>query len=299
MSLEWGVVTWIADKLLPYVPHLFRWLRKGPSQMWVARLNARFRGEAELFGPYRYEPVIRIEGPLELTPELAARAERERLAGIRTNDPHAVLAREPQWDDDPLAFDVRTLDFSAVLALRDPALNVDPRPQLLSASVVLVCAETREVLLHRRAVDSATYPSALHTFGGAYWPPDVEGRVGDRLRLRSTALREVNEETEAAIGLEDEPMVVLRETRTGFVQLAFLGVGLSARKARELRPNPEGHITRVGFDELPKVLLLEKNWVPTGQAAILAWLAMGAPNAGPRPTFGGISPAAVFDRVVG
>jgi hypothetical protein len=299
--VEWGVLTWIIDKLLPYAGRLYRGSSAKPAASWLPRLNERLRGEAEVFGPYQHEPEIHIDGAVVLTQAQADFAARERakLGGQRPNDPHAILDREPHWSDDPLSLHVRTLDFASAMALRDPALNPDPRPQILSANLVLVCPETREVILHRRAEDSATYPSALHTFGGAYWPPGVEGRVGDRRRLSATALREVNEETEAALGVEDEPMIVLRELRTGFVQLAFVGVALSARKAQRLRPNREGSITRIAFDELPRVLLQEKNWVPTGQAALLAWLAMGAPNAGSKPTFAGMSPAAVFDRIVG
>lgn len=272
----------------------------GPVASWLPRLNEWFRGEAEVFGPYQHEPEIHIEGPVIFTQaqaDFAARA-RAKLGGRQTNDPQAVLAREPHWSDDPLSLHVRTLDFVGVLALRDPALNPDSRPQILSANLVLVCPEAREVILHRRSKDAATYPSALHTFGGAYWPPGVEGRVGDRRRLSATALREVNEEIQAALCVADEPLIMLRELRTGFVQLAFVGVALSARTAQLLKPNQEGSISRVGFDELPKVLLEEQNWVPTGQASVLAWLAMGAPNAGRKPTFAGMTPAAVFDRVI-
>jgi len=299
--MDIGLITWAIDKLLPYLPRVLRRSPELPAASWLPRLNERFRGEAEVFGPYQHEPDIHIDGPVMLTQEqadFAARA-RTQLGGQRPNDPHAILAREPHWGDDPLSLHVRTLDFAAVMALRDPALNPDPRPQILSANLVLVCPEMREVILHRRSEDSATYPSGLHTFGGAYWPPGVEGRVGDRRRLMATALREVNEETQAALGVEDEPMIVLRESRTGFVQLAFVGVALSARKAQRLKANREGSISRVGFDELPKVLLQERNWVPTGQAALLAWLAMGAPNAGNKPTFSGMRPAEVFERVIG
>lgn len=301
MAIEWGLVTWAADKLWPHLPSLVRGGKGIPESVWVPQLNGRFEGEAVVRGPYRYEPLIQIEGAYTLTREQSAFAQQERkkLARTQPNDPHALLAAEPHWDDDPLHLRVHTLDFAAVRALRRPELNPDPRPPLISANIVLICREARQVILHRRAESSDTYPGALHTFGGAYWPPGVDGREADKLALRNTALREVLEETEASLSLEEgPPMVVLREVSTGFVQLAFLGVNVSARQARHINHNREGTIVRVGFDELPGRLINEKAWVPTGQAALLAWLAVGAPNAGWRPRFGGLSPSRLFRQLV-
>jgi hypothetical protein len=264
-------------------------------------LNERFENEAILHGPYSYEPRIHIRGPHLLTPaqEAAAIRERSRLGGTHPNDPHALLYREPNWKDNPPTLHVDTLDFAAVRALRNPALNPPAPPQIISANALLLCRDRRELILHRRAEDSDTYPNALHTVGGAYWPPNVDGREADRLRLRNTALREVLEETEAALSLgDDPPMVVLRELRTGFVQLAFLGVNVSAVEAQRMTANREGSMTYVGFDELPSRLRHDASWVPTGKAAVLAWLAQGAPGAGKRPRFGGLRPTELFTQLV-
>lgn len=300
MAVEWGLVTWAADKIWPHLPSLLRGGKGIQGNVWVPQLNRRFQGEAVVHGAYRYEPLIQIDGTYTLTAEQSAFAQQERrqLAFTQPNDPHALLAAEPHWDDDPLHLRVRTLDFAAVRALRQPELNPDPRPPLISANMVLLCRETRQVILHRRAESSDTYAGALHTFGGAYWPPGVDGREADKHSLRNTAVREVMEETEASLSLDDEPpMVVLLEVKTGFVQLTFLGVNVSARQAQLISPNREGTIVRVGFDDLPGRLMRE-DWVPTGRAALLAWLAMGAPNAGWRPRFGGRSPSRLFTQLV-
>ena len=151
-------------------------------------------------GLYRHEPMIHLEGPFPLSPaQEGFAAEMRKLFAAddgKVNDPHAVLKVQPEWKDDPLHFHVYSLDYVALEALRNDELSNDIRPLVLSANVLLICRENREIILHRRAPDSRTYPCALHTIGGAYWPPDVDGREGDRLSLRRTAAREAGEESD-------------------------------------------------------------------------------------------------------
>jgi hypothetical protein len=142
-------------------------------------------------------------------------------------------------------------------------------------------------------------PGSLHTIGGAYSPPHIDGHEGDRTSLRRTAVREAGEESDAAFALDRIPMVVFRELQTGFIQLAYLGVNISAEEKRNLKPNREGTLVYVSFDELPHVLRHERNWYPSGKAAILSWLALGAPNAGWLGSFGGLKPTKLFSQEVG
>ena len=61
--------------------------------------------------------------------------------------------------------------------------------------------------------------------------------------------------------------------------------------------NWEGTPECISYDDLP-VLLTQKNWVPSGKAHVLAWLAFGAPNAGVMARFGGTSPKKLFQDTV-
>lgn len=281
--MEWDLTTWLIDKSAPLLKRLL-WRGGLARDNWVPRLNHLFRNEVELLGPYRHEPIIHLEGAL--TPSLAhaALAEEQRSLLIadpkRSNDPNAILCSDPHWADDPVHFHVQCCDYATLRVLRDESINPRKQPRVLSANVLLICREAREIILHRRADWSDHLPGALHTIGGAYRPPSVDAREGDRQSLRRTAIREAGEESDVAFSLEESPMVLLRELQTGFIQLAYLGANISSKEARNLKPNIEGAPVRVGFDDLPRFLREERNWYPSGKAAILAWLALGAPNGG-------------------
>ncbi len=301
-DINWGVVTWLLDKSARYVKPL---IGRGAlaRDKWVPQLNELFRNEVELFGPYRHEPVIHLDGPLSLSVAQTDYAAKERSRLVtdpnRSNDPNAILSSEPRWADDPVHLHAQYCDYAVVRTLRNESLGTNPRPPVLSANILMICRETREIILHRRAPWSDHLANHLHTLGGAYWPPNVDNREGDRLSLRRTAIREVGEESDAAFSLLESPMVLFREPPTGFIQLAFLGVNISAKEVLNLKPNREGTLDHVSYDELPRRLRHERNWYPTGKAAILAWLALGAPNAGSLVKFGGFKPTQLFTQEVG
>ena len=109
----------------------------------------------------------------------------------------------------------------------------------------------------------------------------------------------MHEEIQMALpGDQFPPILVAKELATGFIQVVFLGFGVGPRTLDRIQANWEGEPLRIPFAQLP-MLLQQQNWVPTGKAHILAWLALGAPNAGPKPEFGGLSPAQLFDAIVG
>jgi len=143
-----------------------------PAHDWMARLNRRLGDKVEIKRLLELEPLLQISGPFELSAQEAefAAANRVEYARVRhPNDRVAILAAEPIWQDNPVVIHAWHTDFaafSAVEALRGS------RPTLLSANVLAVCAETDEVVLHRRSFEaSKDYPGRLHTFGGAYMPP--------------------------------------------------------------------------------------------------------------------------------
>jgi hypothetical protein len=275
------------------------------AQNWAARLTAELHGRVRVFGITPSLPTVRVEGAYELAPELRKEAdeERRRIAGKQPNDPHAILAGEPVWTDNPVVFTARTLEFADVTVLR----RAGQRPPVLSADAVIFCAETRELVLHRRSDTSATFPGALHVIGGAYIPAS-SGREADRHNLFDTARREAFEETRATLAWDDPPALLLsHELDTGFIQVALLGVNISAKHVETLEGSLEGSITRVSFADLPHRLREEcapdahavhRGWVPSGKAHVLAWLALGAPGMKKPPKFGGLSPVALFDLCV-
>ncbi len=91
--------------------------------------------------------------------------------------------------------------------------------------------------------------------------------------------------------------MISKELRTGFIQLVFLGFNVSSRTMDYISGNWEGSLERVPFRKLRKVLSM-KTWVPSGKAHILAWLALGSPNAGLRPRFGRQPPKQLFETFV-
>ena len=287
---------------------LAKWRRK-PAANWVARLNDHFRGRVVIFGePMRSEPRIRILGRYELDSARQEAARQQRLALIneqKRNDPHAILVNRPRWDVDPVYLEAKTLFYNEVRALRDNGLG-DLKPEVLSANAVFFCDETQELILHERSFKSDTWAKPegdempyLHTLGGAYQPPDMDGTPGDKLSLLHTARREVFEEAEAQlIWEEDPPMIMLKELETGFIQLALLGINITPRAAKRLEGNWEGRVIRVPFSELERKLTSEEPWVPTGKAHVLAWLALCSPNSRPRVRFGKLKPVELFNRIV-
>jgi 8-oxo-dGTP pyrophosphatase MutT (NUDIX family) len=150
-----------------------------------------------------------------------------------------------------------------------------------------------------RGASVETYPSCLHTLGGAYIPAGFAGVDADRKGLRATVVREVHEEAQLALaGEATPPMMFSQELSTGFVQLVFLGFSAEAGALEQVLGNWEGDPQLIPYDQLPAILLDEPNWVPSGRAHVLAWLALGAPNAGARPRFATMSPRQLFSAAV-
>lgn len=292
-----SLLPWLTDKCL----NLYQ--NQKEAKTWIPRLNAMFENEVKIYRRYSKEPEIHIEGTVELTPEQEKFAEMKRhqineRTPIGANDPHAILTHDPHWDDDPVHLHVKTLNYASVCALREPGISSNVKPEIISANALIICQETKEIVLHRRSEDSATFPGRLHTFGGAYWPSKINEKGEDL--LSHTAMREVQEESKASLNIVDNPpiMLVMKEIDTGFIQLAFIGVNISQKQVEKLRENPEGKITLVSFDDLGRRLKAERDWVPTGKVAIMAWLALNAPNSGRRVKFNGVSATKLFDQLV-
>lgn len=259
------------------------------------RSQESLRESVEIVRMVRHVPVLEPEGFINL-PSSQRQAAEERMKRPFDNDAHAVLSAEPNWNDEPIVLKFSATDYIGICALSGAGkLPVST----ISVSVVVLCPELRELYLHRRDASSRTYPNHLHTYGGAYMPPGITKRDDD-FDLITTAQREVHEELNLTFRRSTEiSMMLSKELETGFVQLALLGVDVSAQDVAGSRHNWEGKKVVVSFDDLPERLILTKEeWVPTGKVHVLAWLGLGAPNAGRSPRFGRYSALELFDAAI-
>ena len=258
---------------------------------WISRLNSLYQNEIRIYCQNNLLPNINFNGQYLLSENQKAVARNHYKLlkkANRPNDQHAILIADPIWDSDPVNLDVKLLDFSGVNVLRQEGI----RPQILSSCGIIVCGDTEELILHTRDHSAATYPSAIHTIGGAYLPNRPGGGDPD---LRSTIEREVHEETQLNLSSDHSPpMIMAKELSTGFIQLVFLGFNVSAQALKRIHKNWEGQVTRIKFDNLPNILQNE-HWVPTGKVHVLAWLALGCPGVNYKPKFKNLSPIQLFD----
>ncbi|MDX6447326.1 MAG: hypothetical protein QOH71_4400 [Blastocatellia bacterium] len=257
--------------------------------------EASLSGKVEIVRLTSHVPVLESQGSVTV-PSEKRQAALARLLQPYSNDAHAVLAKEPNWNDEPVVLKFGVTDYVGICALSGPEkLPVS----IISVSVVVLCAELREIYLHRRDESSRTNPNDLHTYGGAYMPPGIS-KLDDALDLITTAQREVFEELNLTFWRSpDIPMMLTKELDTGFIQLVLLGVSVSPQDVAGSRHNWEGKKVVISFDELPERLTSTKEqWVPTGKTHLLAWLALGAPNAGQSPRFGTYSATELFDAVI-
>lgn len=177
-------------------------------------------------------------------------------------------------------------DYAMVRAARNAGIN----PPILSANAIIFCPTTRQVLIHLRAPDVATYPNALHFLGGNY-EPSVEFEKFDDVDsispLRHAAIREVKEESGLTIPKPDKAIVFVGEELTsGFVQFTYAGISVDSTKEK-LSPGKEGGVAWYSLSELirfaetgsikgtkPDTLKI----VPSFAINLLMWLKLGAPD---------------------
>lgn len=260
----------------------------------IERIAYHFRAKnvVHIYGLYRELPTIETVGSFTLNKE--ERAEQAHLPIPPENDAHAIVVEEPDWTQARLHFKVKGLGYHELKAMRiagsvqmRPGLNHLHTVRVLSANAVILCRERRQLILHFRSSESTTYQGCYHTMGGAYMPPGIKAK-DDLDSLKNTLTREVDEEARIKLAFDKTPpLMVMEEVHTGFIQVAFLGINISAEQADKLPDNPrpiEGKPIKLSFDDLPD-LLLRPNWAPTGKAAIIGWLALGAYGAGPYPRF--------------
>lgn len=228
-------------------------------------------------------------------------------SNLPLNEEHAIFVGSDLFNGVNLSCEI--CDFAYIKAMRTlykESADLQERkrgnPEILSAGAVLVCAKERKILVHKRSPRSATYPDRLHILAGAYKPLVPRGNFdspGDRESLEYTMIREVFEESSIIVRRYPikEPVCVARELDTGFVQFVYLGVRVTASDYEKAEANSEGQVVSIAFNDLEEMLRQPENWVPTGRAHILMWLALGAPGAGFFAKFGGKSAKALFEEL--
>jgi hypothetical protein len=269
-------------------------LNRKPIDNWLPLINHTLQGEAEILVECARFPVLENTGNHVLTSNEKEYADEKRAA-LRQNDPHALVSTDTIWRGQPL-IKYTTTDYAGVSAMR----ALGKLPAILSANAVLICPESRLIIVHRRSASSATYGNYLHTLGGAYIPQGTNALNDvDRKGLSATVGREIFEETQIRVDPESKtiPLVCMREISTGFIQLTCLGLTVSPNALLHMKANWEGELVTLSFDDLESQLL-RSDWVPTARAGILAWLAFDAPGSGWRPRFSGKTPRQLFQSLV-
>ena len=258
-------------------------------------INNTFTDEVKAFVFCDHFPSIVDLGvyPLDDNQKILTHNFRELISrDSKPNDPHALLVETPLWHANHLNFDIKTIDFAGILALREEGL----KPKILSANAILICPDTEELLVHVRSNKSDTYPSKIHIFGGAYMPTTQNNVAPDRGGFKSTLVREILEETQLSITFGGKvPLLITEELETGFIQVNFLGVCIDEEMLEDLDSNWEGTIQRISFSQINDFLADKGiSIVPSGRAMILSWLALGAPGTKFRQRFGNYSAKDIF-----
>jgi 8-oxo-dGTP pyrophosphatase MutT (NUDIX family) len=258
-------------------------------------INAQFRDKLEIITFCANEPTLEIVKNCVLEPglQISHRRHLEQLQVTgKPNEMHVLVDSYRSSLNQDLHLQLESLDFASICTLRE----INALPAVLSASAILFCRETEELILHQRAASLATHPGCLHIFGGAF-NPDTD-IVAGLPNLGMTIRRELFEETGLQLNLpKQSPMLLTKEKTSGFIQFCVLGIPVPVGQLALLQNNWEGEIRRVAFADLPEVLL-EANWVASGKAHVLSWLALGAAMTAAGQKFASYTPEQLFETIL-
>lgn len=246
--------------------------------------------------PSSVPPSLLDSGPLNIDEEshqLSLRIKHELYVNKQPDDPCAAVINTPAWSDNPLTFLYKHLLYSDTRVLRKLNKNI----KYINANGVLFSEEERCVIVHRRSDKSYDYPNTLHTFGGGFMPPNINGR-GDDGGIRECLEREIHEETGVNIQIPDTTqIVIIDEFNINFIQIVYLGINITKEQVKRFRPNWEGSINKIAFDNLFEKMKEINDWTISGWCHILLWLALDTPNAKKPLYFNGIKASDLSDNL--
>lgn len=221
--------------------------------------------------------------------------EKSLAKEMQPNDACAVITEQIDWNDEPLTIHFSPASYAEIRAKRESGNRV----LVISANTLLFSEEARCLLLHRRSSKSDYFSHTIHTIGGAFMPEGLMER-GDIGGLRECAEREMLEETGVAITVPlKTPMAIIDEYGIDFIEIAFLGVNISKEQLSRIRPNWEGALAKIPFDNLREILMNQAEWTPSGWSHVIMWLALGAPGAKAEITFNDLTAEQLALEVVG
>ena len=259
------------------------------------QINTLFSEKIELIGFYQYDALLEIRGPMPISENVRAASEIE-LARLhllaKQNESHTIVIGYKNRPPHNIQLQLHTLDFSNICAMR----MAGEKPAVLTASAILICGETEELIVHQRSATVATHPHHWHIFGGAFNP--AIDSLSNQVSLRHTLQREIFEETGLSCSIpKNSAFTLCKEKTTGFIQWCLLGLPVEVTQLEQLQDNWEGSIHRLPFNQLGN-FLQEENWVASGKANILSWLALDAPHSKPNQKFGPYTALQLFDHLI-
>jgi 8-oxo-dGTP pyrophosphatase MutT (NUDIX family) len=240
----------------------------------IHQINSLFPEKFYTIGLKRKIPEIIIEGEYK-SPILINNLENGK--NHYSNELQAIISerncKKINWNDDPLKIFSEKIRFSNAMLLRKHHKS----PMIITGNVLIINPDSKKLILQARSEKSATYPNSLHIFGGALLPKDKRNNIHDNNFIKSTVLRELNEEINLTPNIDNSLIVISKELDTGYFQINFLGATISNQDHNYAYANWEGEQEIILFNELEDKLE-ENNFVPAAKALILIWLAFGAPG---------------------
>lgn len=246
-------------------------------------INSKFDSEVEIYKIFEDKmPPIIIRNSFDISgilneEDVAVENQKLNLEG-KPNEPHLLLKEHSDLSIENIKLYVETAKFDVIRSLR----KKDIKPSILSAGGVLIDPEKKLLIVHSRSLESDTYPGFYHILGGAVLGKEFEKSSTYDHKISDTVKREINEETESKIENVKLSNVKYRtyskELKTGFIQFEYLGIVCNiASDLSDFNGNWEGDIQVIKFEEIENSLI-NLNWVPSGKAHILVWMALGAPG---------------------
>jgi 8-oxo-dGTP pyrophosphatase MutT (NUDIX family) len=298
---------WAKDIAAIFYPYLKKKISDGlapkPSKDWRNRIEQLFAGEFEILTTPASSPQLVEDGDYLATPALRERAEiilgenvQKPIKERFINDPNALVVGVLPRDAAHFSIRYRIVDYATVKAMREEG----ELPALLSGNGLIICSKKKQILLHRRAGKEKidTFEDKIHIVGGSFIPAKSGRPSSDENGLLDTVIREVFEETNIRLGSPNRcPLIISKELKTGFVQVNYLGWDIPPEQADQVQSRSEGDAEWWPYDKIEE-RLREEEWVSSGKALVLAWLGLGAPNAGWYAKFGRLTAKQLFDKLV-